>query len=111
MRIEPVSNQSFLAGNVYLKQVAENNVLNTDVLKKIAEKNDIDLWISKAKQTKYLPKNDMYTITAHQDLNIPPYTKRGVTVVLPQKTDNEKTVTEKLFGAIFEAIENLRNKI
>lgn len=111
MRTQPISNQSFLAGNVYLKQVTENSVLNKEVLKQIAEKNDVDLWISKAKNTKYLPQNDMYTITAHRDMEVPPYTKRGVAVILPKKIDDEKTVTEKIFGAIYKSLENLKNKI
>ncbi len=111
MRVETVSNQSFMSGNVYLKRVAENTVLDADVLKKIAEKNNVDLWITKSPNSKFLPKNDMYTVTAREELNIPPYTKRGVAVTLPQKIDDTKTVTEKVFGAIFQAIENLRNKI
>ncbi len=111
MRTQPVSNQSFQAGNVYLKQVTENSVLNKEVLKKIAEKNDVDLWISKAKNTKYLPQNDMYTITAHKDLEVPPYTKRGVAVILTNKAADEITITEKIFGAIFKSLENLKNKI
>jgi len=111
MRVDFNSNQSFLSGNVYLKQVAQNDVLNADVLKKIAEKNDIDLWVSKAQPSRFLPKNNMYTVTAHQDLKIPPYTKRGVAVTLTDKTADKIAVTEKIFGAIFKAIENLKNKI
>lgn len=111
MRVDFNPNQSFLAGNVYMKRIIQNDVFNEEVLKKIAEKNNVDLWITKSQNSKFLPKNDMYTVTAREELNIPPYTKRGVAVTLPQKIDDTKTVTEKVFGAIFQAIENLRNKI
>jgi hypothetical protein len=111
MRVDFNPNQSLLAGNVYMKRITQNDVFNEEVLKKIAEKNNVDLWITKSQNSKFLHKNDMYTVTAREELNIPPYTKRGVAVTLPQKIDDTKTVTEKVFGAIFQAIENLRNKI
>lgn len=111
MRVNSIDNQSFTGNVSLIGKIKQNKVLNKEVLQTIADKNNVNLRISKSPENfKYLPKSYMYCVLATHDAH--PYTSKcGVGMGLTDKSASEKTVTETIYGAIYSAIENLKNKI
>ncbi len=120
MIINKSDNTNFGAGNVFLKRInSENTIKCYNSIKKLAEDKGMDIFITKNKETKYLPKEDMYIVLAQKE--IPVVTRmffpvgniqrHGTGCAIISKEANEEELSTKIYNATMNAIEILEKKL
>ena len=120
MQISKVDNTTFKAGNVHLERINNSNVPTIfKTMKKIAEDKNIDIFISKNKESEYLPYEDFYIVRASKD--IPVITrgffpigktkKNSISYTILSKKADDGEVSVKIYNATMQAIESLEKKL
>ena len=108
MRLQTISNQSFMAGSVSLKRVKKKDIINYGVIENIAKDNYVDLLICKNKGKRTLPNNDSYSVVAGQYEDKFPFVKYGASTVSVDKSAPKKIISNKIYCAVTEAIDKLK---
>ncbi len=119
MNIDKVNMTIFGAGNVQLTRIAPESVSSLKAIKKIAEDKGMDIFISKNKESKFLPKEDMFLILATKErpiitrgfFEIGKETQHGANITILNKDINKKDFGIKIYNATMNAIEALENKL
>lgn len=120
MNINKINNTNFESGNVFLKRIdSEKSIKCYDLIKKLAEEKDIDVFITKNKETKYLPNEDMYTVIAKKEIPIitrmffPIGTipRHGTGCAILNKKVGKEELSTKIYDATMCAIERLEKKL
>jgi len=120
MNINKIDNTNFTAGNVFLKRInSEKSIKCYDSIKKLAEDKDMDIFITKNKETKYLPLEDMYIVIARKEIPIIErmffrvgiITKHGTGCAILSKKASEEELSTNIYNATMNAIETLEKKI
>ena len=118
MKINSVNKINYGAGNVVLKRINEESLASYKAIKKIAEDKGIDVFIAKGKDSKYLPKENMYVVIASKEL---PHTEtnsltnekriRGVEIETMNKITGGETFSVRIYNATMKAIDVLEEKL
>jgi len=119
MHVDRTDNINFGAGNVYLKRVNPENVLSYKAIKKIAEDKGMDIFISKNKETKYLPREDMYMVMAIKErpimtrgfFRIGNDVRHGVGCAIMSKKTKPEELAVRIYNATMNAIDVLEKKL
>ena len=111
MHIEKINNTNFMAGEVNLRRLNPDNIINYDKIKKLAEDTKLDFYIQKNQESKYLPCENSYIVTVKKEENTYPVPRYGMGCVIVSKTATIEKVSDKIYNAITDAIQRLNNKI
>ena len=120
MQINKIDNTIFKAGTVHLERVNNANAPTIfKTMKKIAEDKNIDIFISKNKESEYLPLDDFYMVRACKDIPvvargffpISKITKNGISCAVLSKKADEGEISVKIYNATMKAIESLEKKL
>ncbi len=119
MNIDKVNMTNFGAGNVQLTRIAPESIPSLKAIKKIAEDKGMDIFITKNKETKYLPKEDMYIVIAKKDIpvvlrtffSVGKISKHGTGCAILSKKANEEELSTRIYNATMSAIEILEKKL
>lgn len=116
MNIASISNLSFQAGNVKLKNFFPEDLYNYETVKKIATEKDVDIFISKNKKSrKAVPFSNIYTVLATKNKKIVKDEKsyvsnkkiRGTSFAIMNKRASSEEVSVRVYNAVINAVENL----
>ena len=121
MRIIPANNKCnimFGTNSVTLSNINPTHFLRYDEIKRIAEEDKLDIFISKSEESEYLAKNDLYTIIAKRDV---PYDANGMSKfalpihgtssVLTDKKASAREISDQLYETVINSIESLAKNI
>lgn len=120
MIINKIDNTNFGAGNVFLNRINSENTLKCyNSIKKLAEDKGIDIFITKNKETKYLPKEDMYTVIAKKEIpvvsrmffSVGKFARHGTGCTILSKKASEEELSTRIYNAAMNAIEILEKKL
>ena len=119
MNIRKADNINFGVGNVFLKRISSDNIPSYGAIKKLAEDKNIDIFITKNKETKYLPSEDMYTILALKErpvlargfFRIGKDFKQGTSCAIVRKETKKEELSVKIFNSTMNAIDVLEKKL
>ncbi len=120
MIINKIDNTNFKAGNVYLKRIdSQKSIQCYDAIKKLAEDKSMDIFITKSKETKYLPREDMYVVIAKKEIpvvsrmffSMEKISRHGTGCAILSKKANEKELSTKIYNATMNAIDTLEKKL
>ena len=102
---------SFSAGNVNIRKIKAKNILQYDAIKKIAEDNNVDIFIKKLKESKYIPESNFYIVHSKRKIDECPHVVRGTSTVTVNKYAKTTEISAKIYDAVFKSIEDLSSKI
>ena len=112
MNILKVDNTAFGAGKVKLKGLDSKDLsVQYDKLRKIANNGCIDLLVLKNQETKALPKNDMYSVIAYQDVAVEPYVIHGFDYSIIHKDAAPIDVGARVLETAINAVKNLNKRV
>ena len=113
MRVQKIQNinNSFKAGKVDLKGIELKDLAQFDKIKQIAEKDKLDLFITKGINSKNLPKNDIYIVMATKEINKLPYISRASSCAVVEKQAEPKDICEKIYDAAIKSVKKLAKNI
>jgi hypothetical protein len=115
MQIQKIQNNNyntnFGAGMIKLKNIELKDLLQFDTIKRIAEEDSLDLFISKGKESKYLPRNNNYNVVAKRDIDKFPYSAYGFSCMLTSKTAQSEEVSAKLLELVKTSVDKLAENI
>ena len=115
MQVQRISNNNnntiFRAGIITLKNIELRDLLQFNTIKRIAEKDGLDLFIAKGKETKYLPRNNCYNVIAKRDIDKFPYTAYGFSYMITNKTAQAEEVSTKLLETVKTSVDKLAENI
>ena len=103
-------NTNFGAGRITLDKISSKELLQYDSIKRIAEENKLDLDIIKGRETKYLPKSDLYIAVAKQDYN-ETQSLIGVGCTMAEKNVKAEEASATVYDAVVKALEKLAQNI
>lgn len=116
MHIASISNLSFQAGNVRLKNIIPEELHNYETVKKLATDKDVDIFITKKQKSKNaLPFTDIYTVLATKNNKIIKNEKsyvsnkriRGTSFAVMSERASSEEVSVRVYNAVINAVENL----
>ena len=105
------NNTNFGAGIITLKNIELKDLLQFDKIKRIAEEDSLDLFISKGKESKSLSGNYSYNAIAKRDIDKFPYSAYGFSYMLTNKTDQAEEVSAKLLEVVKTSVDKLAENI
>lgn len=119
MNIDKVNNVKFEAGNVRLKRISAEKISSYDAIKKIAEDKGMDIFISKNKETKYLPRENMFLVLASKDtpivarkfFRVGTKTDHTAFCIIANKQISKEELGVRIYNAAMNAIESLEAKL
>ena len=119
MNIRKADNINFGVGNVFLKRISSDNIPSYGAIKKLAEDKNIDIFITKNKETKFLPSEDMYMISALKErpiltrgfFRIGYDIKQGTSCAIVRKEAKKEELGVKIFNSTMNAIDVLEKKL
>ena len=111
MHIEKINNTNFMAGEVNLRRLNPDNIINYDKIKKLAEDTKLDFYIQKNQESKYLPLENSFIVTVKKEDNKYPVPRYGMGCAIVSKTAAKEKLSEKIYNAITGAIKRLNYKI
>ena len=111
MHIEKINNTNFMAGEVNLRRLNPDNIINYDKIKKLAEETKLDFYIQKNQESKYLPLENSCIVTVKKEDNKYPIPRYGMGCAIVNKSATKEKLSDKLYDAIKDAIKRLNNKI
>ena len=100
---------SFLAGEVKLNGIKENELPQYNLIKQISEENNCDLSITKRRDSNNFPKYNSYVVIAKIKIN--KYMAHGMTYVITEKESPSNEVSDKLYKAVLESVKKLFQNI
>lgn len=108
MQVTRTNNVKFGAGDVYLRRVAAENIPSYNAIKKIAEDKSMDIFITKSKETKFLPRENMFVIVASKkETEI----KHGTGCAIMPKDTPKEELAVRIYNATMRAIDVLEEKL
>lgn len=108
MHVYRTNNIKFGAGDIYLKRVAAENIPSYNAIKKIAEDKGIDVFIAKNKDTKFLPRENMFTIVVSKK---EPEINHGTGCAIMPKNAPKEELAVRIYNATMTAIDVLEKKL
>ena len=104
-------NPSFYAGSVNLRKIRAKNILHYDAIKKIAEEDNLDIYIKKLKESKYFPAQDFYLVYAKHEIDSFPFKVRGTSSAVVSKNAKIVEVSAKIYDAVINSVKCLAENI
>ena len=111
MHTEKIYNTNFMAGEVNLRRLNPDNIINYDKIKKLAEDTELDFYIQKNQESKYLPCENSFIVTVKKADNKFPIPRYGMGCAIVSKTATKENLSDKIYNAVIDAIKRLNNKI
>ncbi|MCR5265411.1 MAG: hypothetical protein K6E29_02305 [Cyanobacteria bacterium RUI128] len=119
MKIDKVDNVKFEAGKINLKRVSADNITSYEAIKNIAEDKGMDIFISKNKKSKYLPRENMFLVLAYKDrpvvernfFQVGTQTSHAVSCFIANKNIKNEELGVRIYNATMSAIEALEAKL
>ena len=119
MNIDKVNTVKFEAGNVHLKRVCTEKIPSYEAIKKIAEDKGMDIFISKNKESKYFPKEDMFLVLAFKEqpviarnfFRVGTKSSHAANCVIVNKDVKNEELGVRVYNATMNAIESLEGKL
>ena len=119
MRIEPINNVNFQAGNVKLVNINPKKLLSLEAFEKFAKDKNIDIFIAQSKTVQAKTKEKLFTVVASKDL--PDVTRglfyadkapvRSAAFALINKDASSEEISVKIYNTVISAIENLQRRL
>jgi len=110
-KIQNHMNTPFGAGTVNIRKIKARNILQLYAIKKIAEEDNLDIFIKKLKESKYLPNKNFYIVYAKHEIDKFPFSARGTSSVIVNKNAKNVEISAKIYNAVLKSIDELSSKI
>ena len=111
MQVQKISNNnmstSFRAGQISLERVSTNALNKYEAIRKIAEEGELDLFVRRVVDSKYLSDYDVYTVEARQNMGVYPFSASGTGVMVIEKQSKAKEISKTVYKTIINAVKGL----
>ncbi|MBO6273902.1 hypothetical protein J6O48_14185 [bacterium] len=111
MRVVSIEKTAFTAGDVELKRLNPDNFNNYEKIQKLAKEDNVDLWVCKNAESKYLPQHDSYIVLAKQKPKDYKNTIFSTKCAIIDKKTAVPEFSEKIYNTVIKAVESLGEKI
>ena len=108
MHVSQINNVNFQAGTVKLMNFSKDKLYSYEAINKLAQEKDLYISINKAKNSKFLPSEMMFTVLSSN--NKGKY-KHSLSCAIINKKANAEEVSVRIFNAVMNSIENLEKKL
>jgi len=110
MHIQSINNINY-KGTIKLKNISLDKLHTYDAIKKIADDKNIDVFITKNNNSKFLPLEDFYAIWVKNNTEDINKLKLGSDCAIINKRVSEEEASVKIYNTVMKAVENLEKKL